>query len=220
MRKRGITIALVSCAYLLVCVLAYLGFITYKHNLIGWFLIFSAFGYGLGGPYLLVRNLRQGGILRQEEKDLSFWFILPGFLAVFYASPLEYLYFPGVIPHGNVAQLIGIALIVASVLIIAWAQRALKGKYSGRVWVVAGQTLVQSGPYRFLRHPAYAGFILMGLGISAGYSSLAGLLAVPTLLLPGLIYRMYAEEKILAAQFGQEYTLYAQRTKRLIPGIW
>jgi len=220
MRKLGITVFLVLFAYLLVAALAYLGFATYNTNLIGWFLIFSAIGYGLGGPYLFVHNLRQDNILRREEKDLSFWFILPGFLVVYYASPLEYLYFPGVLPLDENVQFVGMGLIVTSVLIMAWAQIALKGKYSGRVWVVAGQTLVQTGPYHFLRHPAYASFLLMGLGISIGYSSLVGLLAIPALMLPGLIYRMFIEEKVLKAQFGQEYVHYAQRTKRIIPGIW
>jgi protein-S-isoprenylcysteine O-methyltransferase Ste14 len=213
-------IFLITSAYLLVCALGYLGFATYEHNLLGWFLILTAISYGLSGPLLLWRNLKKEGIIRQERQDRSFWFILPGFLVVFYASPLEYLRLPAIFPRFTWMQIIGLALLIASILLIAWAQWALKGKYSGRIWVVTGQTLVQTGPYRFLRHPAYAGFLLMGFGLSIGFSSLISLLAVPFLLLPGFLYRMNVEEKILLSQFGEQYTRYSQRTKRLIPGIW
>jgi len=213
-------IFLITSAYLLICALGYLGYLTLKQNLLGWFLILTAILYGLSGPYLLARNLKKEGIIRQERQDRSFWLIIPGFLVVFYASPLEYLYLLHVLPHGIWAQIFGLALIMAGIFLVAWAQSALKGKYSGRIWVVTGQTLVQDGPYHFVRHPAYAGFLLMGLGISLGFSSLIGLLAVPLLLLPGLLYRINVEEKILLSEFSEQYRQYAQRTKRLIPRFW
>ncbi|HEX9090523.1 MAG TPA: isoprenylcysteine carboxylmethyltransferase family protein [Anaerolineales bacterium] len=213
-------IVLITSAYLLVCALGYLGYITLKQNLLGWFLILTAVLYGLSGPYLLRSNLKKEGIIRQERQDRSFWLIIPGFLVVFYASPIEYLHFPLILPRGIWAQIIGLGLILAGILLIAWAQSALKGRYSGRIWVVSGQTLVQAGPYHYVRHPAYAGFLLIGLGISTGYSSLVGLLAVPLLLLPGLLYRINVEEKILLSQFSEQYRQYSQCTKRLIPRIW
>ena len=204
----------------MVCALGYLGYATYQDNLLGWFLILTAVLYGLSGPYLLWSNLKKEGISRQEKGDWSFWLILPGFLVVFYASPLEYLYLSTTLPRSTWMQIVGLVLILASILLIAWAQRALKGGYSGRIRVATGQTLVQKGPYHFLRHPAYAGFILMCLGISLGFSSLISLSAVPFLLLPGLLYRMNVEEKILLSQFGDQYVQYSLRTKRLIPRIW
>ena len=79
---------------------------------------------------------------------------------------------------------------------------------------------MQAGPYRYVRHPGYAGFMLMGLGIAVGFSSVIGLAAVALVLLPGLVYRMNAEEKLLIEQFGDEYRDYARRAKRLIPGVW
>ena len=218
--RRGIGILLILGAYLVVCALGYLGIITCRQNLLGWFLILTAVVYGLGGPFLLRINLNRDGVISQERQDRSFWQILPGFLVVFYASPLEYLYIPPVLPRGNWIQVIGLVLIAFSMLLITWAQRALKGRYSARIRVVAGQTLVQDGPYHYLRHPAYAGFLIMGLGISIGFSSLIGLLAVPLLLLPGLLYRIKIEEQILRSQFGEAYALYSQHTHRLIPGIW
>jgi protein-S-isoprenylcysteine O-methyltransferase Ste14 len=60
----------------------------------------------------------------------------------------------------------------------------------------------------------------MGLGLAAGYTSIIAGLAVPLLLLPGLVYRMRVEERFLVEQFGNDYTTYADRTRRLIPGVW
>jgi len=217
---RIVGILLVLSAYLLVCALGYLGFATYSTNLTGWFLILTAIGFGLGGPYLLWTNLNKKGVVRQEKQDRSFWLILPGFLVVFYASPLEYLYLPGIIPHANSLQILGLVLIAVSIFLHAWARLVLKGMYSGRVWVKTGHTLVQHGPYHFVRHPAYAAYIAMCLGIAIGYSSLISLLAVPLLLLPGLIYRINVEEKILICEFGEQYLQYIKLTRHLFPGIW
>lgn len=73
---------------------------------------------------------------------------------------------------------------------------------------------------RIFRHPAYASFIIMGLGIALGYSSLLGLIAIPVFLIPGLIYRITVEEKLLSMEFGDRYIQYEKSTWRLFPGIW
>ena len=222
MAKYGQPIVLISSAYLLVCALGYLGFATTESNLVGWFLLLTALSYGVGGPFLLINNLKNKGVVRQENRDRSFWLMLPGFLVVFYASPLEYLYLPGILITTRTMwmQIVGLALIVASLSLFAWARWALKGMYSGRIWVKAGHNLIQHGPYRFLRHPAYASFIILCLGIAVGFSSLIGLFAVPLLLIPGFIYRINVEEKILIAQFGDKYVQYTKSTPRLFPHIW
>jgi protein-S-isoprenylcysteine O-methyltransferase Ste14 len=80
--------------------------------------------------------------------------------------------------------------------------------------------LQTGGPYHFIRHPGYAGYLLLCLGLGVGFNSYLGLAAGVILLLPGLIYRMYVEEELLINQFGDEYRAYAVRTKRLIPGVW
>jgi protein-S-isoprenylcysteine O-methyltransferase Ste14 len=213
-------IILIISAFMLVCALGYLGSITLQDNLIGWFLILTAVAYGLGGPYLLWSNLKNEGIVSQERQDKSFWLILPGFLMVFYAPPIEYVYLSGIIPNTRLLQEIGLILIVTSLLLFTWARLVLKGMYSGRLRVKTDHSLVQQGPYHFIRHPAYTSYIIMSLGITIGFSSIIGLLAVPLLLLPGLIYRIRVEEKLLSLEFGNQYLQYARSTWHLFPGIW
>jgi protein-S-isoprenylcysteine O-methyltransferase Ste14 len=86
--------------------------------------------------------------------------------------------------------------------------------------VVEGQPLVQSGPYRFIRHPAYAGYLLIALGLAFGYSSLAGFIIIPAILLSSIIYRLSVEDRLLAEHFGESFKAYADTTARLIPGVW
>jgi protein-S-isoprenylcysteine O-methyltransferase Ste14 len=222
MVKQGIRILLISSAYLLVCALGYLGFATYHRNLAGWVLILTALSYGLGGPFLLWSNLKREEVVRQERQDRSFWLILPGFLVVFYASPLEFMYMPEILRniHSIWMQIAGLALIAASLLLFGWARYAIKGMYSGRLRVQVGHVLIQQGPYRIVCQPAYASYIIMSLGIATGFSNLIGLHAVPMLLVPRLIYRINVEEEILHAGFGEQYDFYVRITKRLIPFIW
>jgi protein-S-isoprenylcysteine O-methyltransferase Ste14 len=80
--------------------------------------------------------------------------------------------------------------------------------------------LIQHGPYRFIRHPAYAGYLLSALGLALGYSSLIGFMATLLFLLPSVMYRIHREDQLLADYFGAIFADYASRTRRLLPGIW
>ncbi len=207
--------------------LALLGLETLRANPLGWLLLVLGIAYPAGGViYYFVRrepfwNTAGGGqAVREEKGDRSFWLILPGFLAVFFASPLEWMYLPELLPHSLGMQIAGICLVLVALGLRIWARSAIRGLYSGHVEVLAGHRLVQGGPYRFVRHPGYTGFVLLVLGVALGYASWIGLASIPLLLLPGLVYRMRVEERLLAEQFGEQFRAYASRTKRLVPGVW
>jgi len=78
--------------------------------------------------------------------------------------------------------------------------------------------VIEAGPYRFIRHPSYTGFLitLLGFGLSLTNNWLS-LLVIMGCALIGFIYRIYVEERVLQAHLGQPYQEYMQRTKRLIP---
>jgi len=159
-------------------------------------------------------------MIYEERNDWSFWFIVIGMIAAFYLPPVEYLFFTVVLPRGFWMQIIGLLLIFLGSGLFIWARRVLGKFYSGHVSVIEGQKLVQHGPYRFVRHPAYAGYILITLGLALGYSSLMGLAAILFFLLPAVMYRIRVEDQLLAEHFGGQFKDYASRTNRLIPGIW
>jgi len=218
---------LLAIAPLLAVLLALLGVKTLPANPLGWFLLLvgMVFGPGLIVTYLVFRRRfwespLAGTTLQEEHSDRSFWLVALGMSAAFYLSPLEYITLPASLPRSEWMSYSGAGLVVLGSVLFIWARRTLGKNYSGHLSVKAGQKLVQHGPYRLIRHPAYAGYLLMALGTSLGYSSLAGLISVLALLLPGLVYRMKIEEKLLGEYFGESYRDYIITTKRLIPWIW
>jgi protein-S-isoprenylcysteine O-methyltransferase Ste14 len=78
--------------------------------------------------------------------------------------------------------------------------------------------VVEAGPYRFIRHPSYAGSMLVVLGmplVMDAYLSL--ILSVVLITLFNLRLRM---EEVVLAERLKGYAAYQQRTHRLIPGVW
>ena len=211
----------------LAILLVLLGLATIRSNMLGWFLLVSGLIYFFGIIVVYwIRRIRfwrpkaSGEMIGEETNDRSFWFLVLGMIAVFYFPPLEYLFCPAVLPRTRWVQITGLFIIVLGSILFIWARRVLGKFYSGHVSVVEGQPLVQSGPYHFIRHPAYAGYILIALGLVLGYSSLFGFLIVLSLLLPSVIYRIRVEDRLLAEHFGVQFSEYAAEVARLIPGIW
>ena len=80
--------------------------------------------------------------------------------------------------------------------------------------------LITEGVYHRIRHPMYSALVLYSLGHAlvipnwvAGPANLVAFAILFTL-------RVQAEERMMSDVFGDEYTTYAARTKRLIPGVW
>jgi protein-S-isoprenylcysteine O-methyltransferase Ste14 len=114
---------------------------------------------------------------------------------------------------GVVAMWLGLA-------VRAWAIAALGASFRSTVEVDAGQRVVAHGPYRWIRHPSYAGLLVIvaGFGLAAGsWLSFVACLVLP---LPALIRRIHVEEAELERVLGDAYRGYASGRARLIPGVW
>jgi protein-S-isoprenylcysteine O-methyltransferase Ste14 len=198
-----------------------------RSNLLGWFLLLTGVVYTVGiviDAYARKEEFweskRSGDNLQEERGDRSFWLIALGIMAVFFLSPLEFLCFATFQPRTVWMEAIGVGLVLLGSTLFVWARRMLGRHYSGHVSIKKEQELVQSGPYRIIRHPAYMGYLLIGLGISLGYASLVGCASILFILLPVVVYRIGMEDRFLAECFGAQFEEYARRTKRLLPGIW
>lgn len=200
--------------------LAWLGIRTIPISVLSWFLILVGLFFGILTLVYSLNRRTQPLAVREERGDRSFWLILPGFLAVFYGAPLEALYLPSWQAPSLLMQIAGMLLVVLGTALLFSSVHALGKQFTGHVHIQIGHRLVTSGPYRIVRHPGYLGYLLLTVGIAAGYASLIAAAAIVLLLAPGLIYRMQVEERLLLAEFGDEYRAYAKRTRRLIPGVW
>lgn len=88
------------------------------------------------------------------------------------------------------------------------------------VAIASDHRLVESGPYRFVRHPSYTGALMLflGLGVAMGNWLSVVIISVPIFL--AFWWRMRIEEAALLEALGETYRSYMNRTKRLIPMIY
>ena len=125
--------------------------------------------------------------------------------------------------HGTIAGarwavfVAGLVLMVAGIALRQWAVASLGRFFTLDVRVQPGQTVVEQGPYRWVRHPSYTGMIVtfVGLGLALGsWASLALLAVLPT---AGLVYRIHFEERALLDSLGEAYRRFAAGRPRLFP---
>ena len=225
--SRPATIFLLIVAPGLAILLVFLGIETLRTNILGWFLLLTGIVYTVGIAIdAYVRKDEFGGAkqsgdnLQEERGDRSFWPIALGIVAAFFLSPVEYLYFATFQLRNAWMESIDVGLVLLGSILFIWARRTLGRHYSGHVSLKKEQELVQSGPYRIIRHPAYAGYLFMALGLALGFSSLSGLVSTLLILLPATVYRIRVEDRLLAEHFGAQFEEYARKKERLLPGVW
>lgn len=129
---------------------------------------------------------------------------VPGLTGWFLPSRVHFLVAVGTIIQGGF------------LLLGVWARRHLGRNWSGEVRIGEGHELVQTGPYRLLRHPIYTAMLGMFLGTataSSQYHALVGL----ALLTAAYFRKTRLEEKILQQRFGAEYETYRRNTWALVP---
>ncbi len=111
----------------------------------------------------------------------------------------------------------GVTLILLGVALRWYAIWTLRDYFTRDVAVSSDQKVVQNGPYRYIRHPAYSGTFLTMLGVGLAMTNWASLVALLIFVLIGHMYRVSVEEKALSRTIGQPYVEYMHRTKRFIP---
>lgn len=128
---------------------------------------------------------------------------------------------PGATIPGRWMPLVfGLVLMWLGIALRQWAVSVLGRFFTVVVRVALDQTVVETGPYRWVRHPSYTGLLLtlLGLGVALGnWLSVLALATVPTI---GLAIRIRVEERELLLGLGEPYRQYIAGRRRLVPGIW
>jgi protein-S-isoprenylcysteine O-methyltransferase Ste14 len=120
---------------------------------------------------------------------------------------------------GDTVRWLGVALLVPGGIIRLWPVFVLARRFSGLVAIQPGHRLVTTGVYRLIRNPSYVGLLLSSFAWNLVFRAGVGLV-LSALMIPPLIARIHAEERLLASQFGDEYQTYRRRTWRLVPGVY
>jgi len=113
----------------------------------------------------------------------------------------------------------GAAVTTVGIALRQWSIRSLGQYFVGHVVVQPDQTVVASGPYRWLRHPSYAGQWLEMVGVGLSTGNTLGLAICSLVPLVGITARITGEERELLANLPG-YGDYAYGRRRLVPFIW
>lgn len=113
-------------------------------------------------------------------------------------------------------QALGLALGAAAMAWIARTDAQLVQHFENPR---SAHTLITTGPFRYVRHPRYAGILGVRAAYALTFASIVGWV-LAAIWMAVLLRRIRLEEVHLSTQFGDNYARYAAHTSRLIPGLY
>jgi protein-S-isoprenylcysteine O-methyltransferase Ste14 len=146
-----------------------------------------------------------------------------GYFLVFFQPPHQpFLPLVGMLSGiaGIVFAIITVGIAVASGWLTKYSVRTLGKQWAMRARLVEGHQLITAGPYAYHRNPIYTG--MLGMLIATGLATehwIALIIATPIFVI-GMVIRIRTEEKLLRAEFGEEFEEYARRVPAVLPGIY
>lgn len=170
---------------------------------------------------LLSGGTRQADAPRESRPQRLL--LIVGFLLMLSVT-LIYLFRPQWLMWASVefpawVRWLGALLGVLAVALLFWVHRALGRNFSSTLRLGEQHTLVIDGPYRWVRHPMYIGFILLSLAIFLLSANVAVGVAWMGVMALIASLRVRAEEAMLVERFGDKYRTYAERIGRFLPKI-
>jgi len=168
-------------------------------------------------PDLLARRMSGGPTAEKEPaQKIIMLLVSVGFIALIVIPALDHRF-------GWSSMPVSIALAGNGLVLLGWL--GIFFVFQANTYAAAtiqlapGQTIISTGPYALVRHPMYAGGLLMLIGMPIALGSWWGLLVILAMM-PALIWRLFEEEKFLVRNLAG-YVAY-QRTVpyRMIPLVW
>ncbi len=138
-------------------------------------------------------------------------------LLFFHSLPVSWLQNRFVMDDVRVARA-GVALTYVGVTIALWARFSLGKNWSARVSLKTDHELIRNGPYAYVRHPIYTGFLLAIAGTAIVVGEWRGILALVLLVIAHSV-KAKREESVMIHEFGERYLQYRQQTGFLFPRI-
>jgi protein-S-isoprenylcysteine O-methyltransferase Ste14 len=115
---------------------------------------------------------------------------------------------------------VGIGLMFAGMALRLYSISLLGRYFTFEVVVHTDQPVIEIGPYRYIRHPSYAGALITITGLGLALGNWAGLIALLGCMVVAYGYRIPIEESALVDALGEPYRKYVRRTRRLIPFVY
>lgn len=116
--------------------------------------------------------------------------------------------------------LAGVGVTVAGLGLRWWSVVVLGRFFTVEVRVAGDQRVVDTGPYRVVRHPSYTGLLLVFLGLGLELGDWLALVVAVVPPAAAIVYRIRVEERALLAGLGDAYRRYGAGRARLVPKVW
>ena len=168
-------------------------------------------------PKLLERRLGGGPLAEKQTSQKIIKFLTSlGFIGLILVSACDHRFAWSRLPAS--VALAGDALVALGWLAIFFVFKE-NSFASATIELAPDHKVISTGPYALVRHPMYAGGIVMLLGIPIALGSWWGVLVIAAML-PALIWRLLDEEKFLARNLPG-YVEYQEKVRyRLAPRVW
>jgi len=182
-------------------------------------IIVVSYLYGFFEVFMNLRQRSKSKVISSSDKSSLWW--LYGLITVGYALSFSIgATRIGRIYNWNTFFAIGMTLFVIGLMIRIHSLLTLKQYFTYSVAKVENHKIIETGLYKFIRHPGYLGQLIIFIGIS---TSISNWLSIPAMMIPitlGYLYRINIEERFMLEQLGEDYLIYQKRTKRIIPMIY
>ncbi len=167
------------------------------------------------------RTGREGGKRKEGVRVRKFDLLLIQILslALMFAAPYSDRHAVAAFNLGDTGRYLGLILVICGFILTQVAEKYLGRQFSVEVTVKEDHRLIQSGPYKYIRHPRYLGILGLFVGFSLVFRSGPGI-CITVLLASVLIWRIFAEERLLREEFGDEWDKYRTKSWRLIPYLF
>ena len=122
--------------------------------------------------------------------------------------------------HWPALQVAGLTLMAIGIVVRSTAIFQLGRFHTPNVAIRADHRLLDTGLYRYVRHPSYLGAMIAFLGLGFAMDNWLSIVVIMIVTPLVYLYRMHEEDAALLAAFGDSYRAYCQRSKRLIPWVY
>ncbi len=136
--------------------------------------------------------------------------------AVFEAA---YLRFPDSVKW-DILTTASLFLMTSGLVLRTWAIYTLGNYFTMHLSIQKEHKIIRKGPYKYMRHPSYAGAFFTYFGTTIFLHAWFSLITAAIILPLAWVRRIYYEEKLLVEELGEEYKSYCMSVKRIIPYIW
>ena len=186
------------------------------------FVLYLLMNYVIALADTLIRPLTKE---RNPSKIFSFLILLLFLLAPFFLIAAFYenkLLISSVLPFWDsvIVSYVGFVMYISAGMLVI-VGRAQLGKFgSGELITEEDHKLYTEGVYRYIRNPMYSGSLIGVIGFGLVFRSIITLLFVSIIYFIVFKMRIDEEERLLTELFGEEFTAYKKKSKKLIPFIY